>query len=121
MTSEQIDAMTPEALRIAVAEVNGITWQEGEEPMYGGQYLARGYWEGGKFYREELPDYCNSHDALASVLAKLTHFQSNLYVQAIDHALNGPLRTLAFKNVEVFAIATATPEQICRALLKALL
>lgn len=115
-TAQEIDALSLEQLRVAVAEAMG--WKR-KGTIGHSRYPAYAHPDGRRATIVNLPPYATSHDALAPVLDWLTEQQKwdftfqlchGLDVDAFCHSLNS-----------LFKLATAAPADKARAVLKCLL
>lgn len=109
-TPNEIDTMTPDELRIAVAE--GAGWQV--YPTERGGYIGKAP----NGYVTNVPDFTKYDGALNTALLGLRIDQTIIYVESLANSLGIIIEEMT--PLEVFAIATATPEQMCRAYLKAI-
>jgi len=97
--------MTDNEMRVAIARLGGFDKVCGSGREAVGQKNGRSEW---------IPDYLNSHDALAPVLAGLSDAEELAYICS----LAGSNFTL-FGIESVRAIVRATPRQKCEALMRA--
>lgn len=114
MTTEQISALTPEQLRVAVAEAMGYgKGKDGKFVVHEG--ILRAY-KPANSVRSRVPDYCQSLDALRPCLERLTKQQRH----AFTIILTMEFFEMGWKDWrDSWALINATPEQLCRAFLKA--
>lgn len=78
--------MTDDEINIALAKWDEWKFQQGEEPVYGGQYTPTGWFNPQGvflFGKDAHPSYTTSLNALAPLEPKLTEEQNRIYAQQI--------------------------------------
>lgn len=111
--------MTEQEQQIALCEWMGYRYQEGEEPVYGGSYKARGWFtpEGSSMkFVKELPN-TNSLDVLHGMEMKLDEDQKFNYARILFHFRHGfTSNIVGLSEMPIMATASQRREALLRTL-----